>query len=63
MKANGVIIFDYAHTTPVYTTTLMAGAFNKDKQKEKPPVKKEKKKKKEKLEIKKEVINSKSITA
>jgi hypothetical protein len=28
MKANGVILFDYAHTTPVYTTTLMAGAFN-----------------------------------
>lgn len=47
MKANGVIIFDYAHTTPVYTTTLMAGAFNKDKQKEKPPTKKDKKKKKE----------------
>lgn len=47
MKANGVIIFDYAHTTPVYTTTLMAGAFNKDKQKEKPQTKKDKKKKKE----------------
>jgi len=28
MQANGVILFDYAHTTPVYTTTLMAGAFN-----------------------------------
>lgn len=28
MNANGVIIFDYAHTTPVYTTTLMASAFN-----------------------------------
>jgi hypothetical protein len=28
MNANGVILFDYAHTTPVYTTTLMAGAFN-----------------------------------
>src|SRR5574344_25987 len=26
--ANGVILFDYAHTTPVYTTTLMASAFN-----------------------------------
>ncbi len=49
LNANGVIIFDYAHTTPVYTTTLMAGAFNKDKQKEKPQTtKKEKKKKKEK---------------
>lgn len=28
MHANGVIIFDYAHTTPVYTSTLMASAFN-----------------------------------
>jgi len=28
MNANGVIIFDWAHTTPTYTTTLMAGAFN-----------------------------------
>ncbi len=28
MNSNGVIIFDYAHTTPVYTTTLMASAFN-----------------------------------
>lgn len=28
MKANGVIIFDYAHTTPVYTEALLAGAFN-----------------------------------
>ena len=28
LKANGVILFDYAHTTPVYTTTLMASAFN-----------------------------------
>ena len=31
MFANGVILFDYAHTTPVYTTTLMAGAFNDGK--------------------------------
>lgn len=28
LKANGIILFDYAHTTPVYTTTLMASAFN-----------------------------------
>ncbi len=33
MNANGVIVFDYAHTTPVYTTTLMASAFNEAKQK------------------------------
>ena len=31
--ANGIIIFDYAHTTPVYTTTLMASAFNSAKEK------------------------------
>lgn len=31
MNANGVILFDYAHTTPVYTSTLMAGAFNSNK--------------------------------
>ena len=30
MNANGIILFDYAHTTPVYTTTLMASAFNAD---------------------------------
>ena len=30
LNANGVILFDYAHTTPVYTTTLMASAFNSD---------------------------------
>lgn len=28
MNANGVVLFDYAHTTPVYTSTLMASAFN-----------------------------------
>lgn len=28
MNSNGVILFDYAHTTPVYTSTLIAGAFN-----------------------------------
>lgn len=30
MNANGVILFDYAHTTPVYTSTLMASAFKED---------------------------------
>ena len=29
MSADGVVIFDYAHTTPVYTSTLSAGAFKK----------------------------------
>ncbi len=28
MNAKGVIIFDFAHTTPVYTSTLMASVFN-----------------------------------
>ena len=28
LEANGVILFDWAHTTPTYTTTLMASAFN-----------------------------------
>ena len=30
MNSSGIIIFDYAHTTPVYTATLMASAFNED---------------------------------
>ena len=30
MNANGVILFDYAHTTPVYTSTLMASAFKEN---------------------------------
>ena len=55
MNANGVILFDYAHTTPVYTSTLMASAFkdnNKDKtlaqskKKEEKPREKEKSNKK-----------------
>ena len=28
MNASGIILFDYAHTTPFYTSTLMASAFN-----------------------------------
>ena len=34
MNANGVILFDYAHTTPVYTSTLMASAFAVPKKEE-----------------------------
>lgn len=34
LNANGVIIFDYAHTTPVYTTTLMASVFNENSKKQ-----------------------------
>ncbi len=44
MNSNGVIIFDYAHTTPVYTTTLMASAFNEEKQKNQCIAEKQKKK-------------------
>ena len=44
MNSNGVIIFDYAHTTPVYTTTLMASAFNEAKQKNQCIAEKQKKK-------------------
>lgn len=28
MNVNGIILFDYAHTTAAYTSTLMASAFN-----------------------------------
>lgn len=42
--ANGIIIFDYAHTTPVYTTTLMASAFNSAKEKKIQVAQKQKKK-------------------
>ena len=55
MNANGVILFDYAHTTPVYTSTLMASAFKENikyktlaqaKKKEEKPREKEKSNKK-----------------
>lgn len=55
MNANGVILFDYAHTTPVYTSTLMASAF-KDNIKDKTLAQSKKKKKsreKKKKSIKK----------
>ena len=34
MYSNGIILFDYAHTTPDYTSTLVAGAFNSNYQKD-----------------------------
>lgn len=37
MGVNGVILFDYAHTTPVYTSSLMAGAFKQPLVKEPEP--------------------------
>jgi uncharacterized lipoprotein YddW (UPF0748 family) len=56
MNAGGVIIFDYAHTTPVYSSTLMAGAFNSvtetqvaTTQKQKKKSKRQKKQKDEKI--------------
>ena len=45
MNANGVILFDWAHTTPVYTTTLTASAFNEISQKEDTKIVKNRKKK------------------
>jgi len=54
MNVNGVILFDYAHTTPVYTSTLMASAFNPKKPEkiqiaeDKSPKKKERKKENQK---------------
>jgi uncharacterized lipoprotein YddW (UPF0748 family) len=44
MNASGVIIFDYAHTTPVYSSTLMAGAFNNIVETQVTTVQKQKKK-------------------
>ena len=35
MNVNGIILFDYAHTTAVYTSTLMASAFNPNVKQEK----------------------------
>ncbi len=49
MNANGVIIFDYAHTTPVYKNTLMASAFNDIKSKEAAKLAGKERKKKEVL--------------
>lgn len=60
MNANGIILFDYAHTTPVYTSTLMAGAFNKEKQKEKVQPKKQKKKKDKKDKPRKVITTTNS---
>lgn len=59
MNANGVILFDYAHTTPVYTSTLMASAF-KDNIKDKTLVQA---KKKEEKPREKEKSNKKVVTS
>lgn len=59
MNANGVILFDYAHTTPVYTSTLMASAF-KDNIKDKTLAQS---KKKEEKPREKEKINKKVVTS
>lgn len=59
MNANGVILFDYAHTTPVYTSTLMASAF-KDNLKDKTLAQS---KKKEEKPREKEKSNKKVVTS
>lgn len=59
MNANGVILFDYSHTTPVYTSTLMASAF-KDNIKDKTlaQAKKKEEKPREKEKSNKKVVTS-----
>lgn len=59
MNENGVILFDYAHTTPVYTSTLMASAF-KDNIKDKTlaQAKKKEEKPREKEKSNKKVVTS-----
>lgn len=59
MNANGIILFDYAHTTPVYTSTLMASAF-KDNIKDKTlaQAKKKEEKPREKEKSNKKVVTS-----
>ena len=59
MNAKGVILFDYAHTTPVYTSTLMASAF-KDNIKDKTLAQS---KKKEEKPREKEKSNKKVVTS
>lgn len=58
MNANGIILFDYAHTTPVYTSTLMASAFDSAKLPKKYKVAQKKKNVKKKKDNK----NSSSVT-
>ena len=59
MNANGVILFDYAHTTPVYTSTLMASAFKENiKDKTLAQAKKKEEKPREKEKSNKKVVTS-----
>ncbi len=59
MNANGVILFDYAHTTPVYTSTLMASAFKENiKDKTLAQAKKKEEKPREKEKSNKKVITT-----
>lgn len=44
LNANGVIIFDWAHTTPVYASTLVASAFNANVKEQETVAQKQKKK-------------------
>ncbi len=59
MNANGVILFDYAHTTPVYTSTLMASAFKSNlKDKTLAQAKKKEEKPREKEKSNRKVVTS-----
>lgn len=59
MNANGVILFDYAHTTPVYTSTLMASAFKENiKDKTLAQAKKKEEKPREKEKSNRKVVTS-----
>ena len=62
MNANGVILFDYAHTTPVYTSTLMASAFDSATQTKKTKLAQKKKYEKKKSNNRKCSKNSSSGT-
>ena len=61
MNVNGVILFDYAHTTPVYTSTLMASAFNSASQGTK--IKLAQKKKHEKKKRNNKISNNKNLSS
>lgn len=65
MNVNGIILFDYAHTTAVYTSTLMASAFNPNVKQEKHFIAQQdnnQKKKEVLVSSKKETENKKVIT-
>lgn len=62
MGVNGVILFDYAHTTPVYTSSLMEGAFNPNIKEPERKIAQSVKKKSEDISQKKQEDKSKRKT-